>query len=680
MARTMADRLSEARRQSFVGRTDQLALFEALLQATDQPALVYVHGPGGIGKTTLLRHFAARCEELGQYCLQIDARDIPPTIDALAFRLSKVLGESAPAARAVVLLDGYELLTDLDGPFREQLAPQLPVDAILVIASHHPPSAGWRTDPGWAPLLHVHKLSNLDRADALSFLAGRGVPAELQEPAMDFTHGHPLALALVGEVVRQKGSLAPADSADVIHLLMDRLLAAIPGREHRAALEAAALVRVLDEPLLATLLATPDATELFGWMRRLPFVDVGASGLVLHDMARAVLAADLRWRHGQRYVELHDRARRHYLARLESADPMAQAGVLLDLIYLHPDLRPFLQAPSDGDLLRIDTVHAGEETAIVAMVERHEGAESAYWSRHWLARQPAAWLVVRELAGAVVGTMCLLALDGLDATDDATDPAIAAATAELAGHPPLRPGERATLIRYWLSQKDYQSVSAVQSVIATQLARHYLTTPGLALSLLPFAHPDEWVAFCQYADLRRAPAADFVVGERQYTVFGHDWRVVPPAAWVAQLSLREVGAAPGPTVGAPAATLLVLSEAEFASAVRRALRDFTRPDRLRQNPLLKCRFITAASGGSESAADRAQLLQSLIKAAAETLAANPADRRLHRVLVRAYLSPAPSLERAAEVLELPSSTFRRLLGTAVSRVATVLWHQELDAK
>ena len=57
----------------------------------------------------------------------------------------------------------------------------------------------------------------------------------------------------------------------------------------------------------------------------------------------------------------------------------------------------------------------------------------------------------------------------------------------------------------------------------------------------------------------------------------------------------------------------------------------------------------------------------------------PADRRLHRVLVRAYLAPAPTLERAAEVLELPSSTFRRLLTTAVGRVTTVLWHQELDA-
>ena len=73
------------------------------------------------------------------------------------------------------------------------------------------------------------------------------------------------------------------------------------------------------------------------------------------------------------------------------------------------------------------------------------------------------------------------------------------------------------------------------------------------------------------------------------------------------------------------------------------------------------------------------MLKSVLKDAVETLTAVPADRRLHRVLVRAYLAPAPTLERAAEVLELPSSTFRRLLSTAIGRVTTLLWHQELDA-
>ena len=63
---------------------------------------------------------------------------------------------------------------------------------------------------------------------------------------------------------------------------------------------------------------------------------------------------------------------------------------------------------------------------------------------------------------------------------------------------------------------------------------------------------------------------------------------------------------------------------------------------------------------------------------AANLSGSPGDRRIARVLYRAYLSPAPTLERAAEVLELPSSTFRRLLTSGVARVVSTLWLRELD--
>jgi hypothetical protein len=113
--------------------------------------------------------------------------------------------------------------------------------------------------------------------------------------------------------------------------------------------------------------------------------------------------------------------------------------------------------------------------------------------------------------------------------------------------------------------------------------------------------------------------------------------------------------------------------------VRQALRDYTLIDRLRTSPLLRCRLVTTQLAGHENAAAQAEILKGLLKEAAETLAVTPADRRLHRVLIRAYLAPVPTHERAAEVLELPSSTFRRLLTTAVSRVATTLWQRELDS-
>ena len=65
MARTLADRLGQARARSFVGRRTELDQFAALLSTPDEPAVVVVHGPAGIGKSTLLRQFEAYAAEHG---------------------------------------------------------------------------------------------------------------------------------------------------------------------------------------------------------------------------------------------------------------------------------------------------------------------------------------------------------------------------------------------------------------------------------------------------------------------------------------------------------------------------------------------------------------------------------------------------------------------------------------
>ena len=551
MARTMADRLGQARARSFVGREPELQRFAQLVTASEEGAVLFVHGPAGVGKSTLVRQFAARCLDLAVACLHIDARDLPPTLEALTHRLSPVLEvESAPgetSTKTVVVIDAYELLGDLDTAFREHVAPRLPADVVLVLAGQQPASVGWRSDDGWAPILHSMRLSNLSVAECNSYLDARGVPAELRPSAIAFTHGHPLALALVGEVVKEKGTFAPEESTEVVRVLIDRLLDAMPSPTHRAALEAAAQVRVTTEPLLAALLDVPDVAELFDWMRALPFVDAGLSGLYLHDLARDVLTVDLKWRHAHRYAQYHDRARQHYLDRLDGSDPTTQAAALLDLIYLHPDLRTFLQAPDQTAAQHVEPLRPGDVDAVVGMVARHEGADSADLARRWLTARPQAWLVVRGPRGEAQGALCLLPLDSLGETPaggDAAeaDPAVTAARTQLRNHAPLRPGETATLIRFWLSGDVYQSVSPAQSLIATQFARHFLTTPGLAVTIVPFAHPEEWEAFCSYTDQRRAPAADFTVGQRTYTSFVHDWRTVPPAAWLARMSHQEVGA------------------------------------------------------------------------------------------------------------------------------------------
>ena len=690
MAQTMADRIESARRRRFVGRTAELARLREMLRSSE-PGIVFVSGPSGVGKSTLLRRFAEIAVDAGAAVTHVDARDIPPTAEALAFRLARV-SSGRPADRAVLILDTYELLETVDGAFRDEIAPTLPAETLILVGGQHPPSAGWRTDPGWSDLLVSLRLPNLGDTEAAAYLTARGVPGPAQAAAIEFTHGHPLALALVAEVLQERGSFVPDRSADVIGVLLASLVRHTPTPTHRRALEASAQVRFVTEPLLAALIDMPDAAEYFDWLRALPFVESGAWGLYLHDLARTVLSTDLRWRHPDLYERMHARAREYYLARLDSPDAAAQAGLLLDLMYLHADLRRFLQPPEQPSGLRLDRARPADREAVLALVRLHEGEHSADLAGRWWDHPSAAWSVVRDAGGDVSGAVCLLQVDeagsdhrgdgrgaGRDggSDDPSADPAVAAAHRQLRTMPPLRPGERVTVVRFWLTRDDDQSVSPGQSLITAHLARHYLSTPGLAVSLIPFRHPDEWADACAYTDQIRMPAADFVVDGRASTVFGHDWRVTPPAAWIAGLSAREIGspAAAGAEGGVP---LLVLDETEFAAAVKRALRDLTRPDRLRDNPLLRCRLITARTARDASVGDRVAELQAVLKESVVTLGRGaPADQRLARVLHRAYVSPAPTLERAAEVLDLPSSTFRRLLSTAQARIVDALWVREL---
>jgi hypothetical protein len=49
-------------------------------------------------------------------------------------------------------------------------------------------------------------------------------------------------------------------------------------------------------------------------------------------------------------------------------------------------------------------------------------------------------------------------------------------------------------------------------------------------------------------------------------------------------------------------------------------------------------------------------------------------------LYRTYFDPAPSQERAAELLDLPFSTYRRHLEGGGTRVGEILWQKEIGGR
>jgi hypothetical protein len=56
------------------------------------------------------------------------------------------------------------------------------------------------------------------------------------------------------------------------------------------------------------------------------------------------------------------------------------------------------------------------------------------------------------------------------------------------------------------------------------------------------------------------------------------------------------------------------------------------------------------------------------------------DRPAYRALHHTYLQPAGTQQGAADLLNLPMSTYRRHLAKGVQRLTALLWQRELAAR
>jgi hypothetical protein len=266
----------------------------------------------------------------------------------------------------------------------------------------------------------------------------------------------------------------------------------------------------------------------------------------------------------------------------------------------------------------------------------------------------------------VAGFLLTLPLEALPRDDRDADPAAHAAWAAVRER--LRPGERALFFRAWMDAEAYQDVSAVQSLVFARTVQLYLSTPRLALSLLPVADPGLWAPALQFAGLERWPAAEAEVGGHAPAVFGKDWRATPPTAWLDALADRvPTAAAPPPHSDAS----VVLGEEAFAEAVREALKAYARPHALAESPLVRSVAVRQRAGD-----DPVEALRDLLAEAAGELEGGRREDAYFRALDLTYLRPAPTQAVAAERLGLPFSTYRRHLGRGVDHVVDSLWRRE----
>src|SRR5689334_7767936 len=176
-----------------VGRERELAALQGLLRRGEGPVVVFVSGPGGIGKSAVAAGAAATVDHRS---LVLDGRAFEPTpagfLEALARALDRpAVGSAAAAATALDRADVGTLVVDS----YERL--NLPADLTTVLVGRRPPNAAWRTAAGWRQLVAELAVGPLTDTDARLLVERRGLPTEAVAKVVRYGRGHPLALEML---------------------------------------------------------------------------------------------------------------------------------------------------------------------------------------------------------------------------------------------------------------------------------------------------------------------------------------------------------------------------------------------------------------------------------------------------------------------------------------------------
>ena len=675
--------MQSARARAFIEREDDRAVFTAALSGRSPVAVIWLHGPGGIGKSTLTRHWVQQALVAGRSVIEIDGRFLAHSPQEFEQLAGAVLDEPG----TVLVLDTFEQCQWLEGWLREQFLPRIAPGALVVLSGRTRPDVEWSLDPGWSPALLVHELAPMTAEQSGALLAARGVSVQDRPGLAAFAGGNPLALSLAAAVTQ----LSPHPDQDwtptaaVLATLMNRLIGEVPSAQHRRALEVAAQAHSTTEELLGAALPDQDCAPLFAWLRELPFMESSPQGVFPHDAARETLVADLRWRSPEGFEAIRGRLLSEHLRLVRQVPPAQMLEAMGRAFYLYRD-RPQVRVIFTWS--REAHVHEDEMSPehlerVLEMTRACQGDASAALAHYWYARQPEAFHVFRDVrTGEIIAFSAHLALPApADPQDVQTDPVVAAAWENNDATGPVRPGEHFGITRFAIYPAAYEQPTPVLSLMHWRGLAGAHRAVNRAQGYVVYQDAAAWAE--RLTGMAEA-GRKILVGENTYTLFFSDWRVTPFEQWfkigVAAAGTEMLSPTPGPDLGAGpptdphTANSTQMTRADFDECVRSALLTWHHQEGFASNALLRRAFVGGPDGSP------VERLRALMSQAVESIPTDLAGVKAHAALVATYFSKAPTQEAAARRLGLPFGTYRRHLRAAVARVSDVLWEADLTAR
>jgi len=649
---TLAATVDREDQRRFVGRTRELDVIERSWRPDSPVRIVLVHGPGGIGKSTLVREVRRRATAAGWEVRFLDGRDGVPTSD----EARDVLAAELPKrGRCLVVLDTYERLAPLGSYLRRELIPELPERCRVVIAQRGAPDPGWLRD-GWDRVTTALELDPISGAEALELLSRAGVADDpVADALLSWAGGSPLALAVGADALRDGGTWSAQrleDRPELADLLVRRLTESELDPSHLDVAAVAAIAWRTDADMLADVLPGVDGADAERWLRSRTFAEPLGEGLTLHELVRTALRAWLRRQQPERERELRRRIGEHLYARACAG----HAALIPDLAELieNETIRWGLGGLGDGSL-RVDSVR---ETDLAGLTENAEQRDATEWwaaTRELLREAPECVITARDREDVIVG-LCTFTTPERAAGACDHDPIFAAWLAHAREH---RPGEPVIV---WRDSLDFtpeygKASSRVLSVLnITAILRSGVANPRW--SYLPIDPENEQaVRFAEAMGASKIEGLDVKLDARtlECHVLDHGeggLLAAHRAAIYAETGLRP----PKPGTETETAGVPVTSE-----TVKEALRSLDRPLELARSPL--------ATGRSPG--DRAESVRQLLATAtADAFGAGPQEAILRDLITRAYFSGPATHEMVADDLHVSRSTYFRYLRTATDRLAT----------
>jgi hypothetical protein len=382
--RSLRDALHRADAHAFVGRTDALRQVDSFLAPDATHRFLLVHGPGGIGKSALLREIGRRASAAGRSVHSYDARQLD--LDDLPAGIAPLL-----------LLDEADELGAGLTMLRDTLLDRLPEGARVVLAGRERPEPGWWRG-GLDTLVREVPLHPLPAEDARSLLECRGLTdRDHQQEVIAWAHGSPLALVVASA---SAGAVVPTSREAALEERLASWLAgaAIEGADADV-LEVASLTSPIDSRLIAAALPGRNLRDALPRLWALPVVRRVGHGAVLHPALATAISTRLRVDQRARYRELVRRIALHLESRARLGDQ--RALVQLASLVEAPDMVTGITGGASpthfGDALRPGDVDA---------LARASGlADSPAWSpvAWFLQRLPRYTTVVRRIDGSIAG-------------------------------------------------------------------------------------------------------------------------------------------------------------------------------------------------------------------------------------------------------------------------------------